>query len=97
MYRRAAAVSIPAMTTRRRRALSLELDETDGDSIAGRLADEAGVRTEFTGWIGLAAAIDDALEGGLPVGGPVAEPPARPPLAREDGPEVIRSPGERGG
>jgi hypothetical protein len=71
MRKRTAAVSIGAMTTRHRRSLTLEIepDETHRDSIAGRLSDEAGVRTEFTGWIGLAAAIDDALHAPAPRAG----------------------------
>lgn len=51
------------MTDRVRRRLHLELEDSHGDSIAGRLSNEAGEATEFTGWIGLAGALEDALHG----------------------------------
>jgi hypothetical protein len=40
----------------------LELEETDGGSITGQLADEAGNATDFTGWTGLVGALGAALE-----------------------------------
>ena len=38
-------------------AISLELS-VDGDSLAGRAIDEAGTEREFSGWLGLMAAIE---------------------------------------
>jgi hypothetical protein len=38
-------------------AISLELS-LDGDSLTGRASDEAGTRKEFSGWLGLMAAIE---------------------------------------
>ena len=52
------------MTTRPRNSLILEIEESDGNSIAGRLSDGAGQSTEFTGWLGLAAALEAAVHGG---------------------------------
>ena len=51
------------MTDDARRELKLELDHTDGDSIAGRVSNESGDANEFIGWIGLAGALEKALEG----------------------------------
>ena len=52
------------MTTRPRKALILEIEESDGNSIAGRLSDGAGQSTDFTGWLGLAAALEAAVHVG---------------------------------
>jgi hypothetical protein len=55
--------SLQAMTTRSRRTLTLELDDGPTDSIGGRLSNEAGEAIEFTGWLGLAGALEAALQG----------------------------------
>lgn len=41
-------------------AISLELDVA-GDSLSGRASDGAGVEREFSGWLGLIAAIEALL------------------------------------
>jgi hypothetical protein len=51
------------MTDRTHATLRVELDPQDG-SIAGRLLDGEGAGRSFSGWVGLAAAIEDALQGG---------------------------------
>ena len=51
------------MTDRTHATLRVELDPQDG-SIAGRLMDGEGADRPFSGWVGLAAAIEDALQGG---------------------------------
>jgi hypothetical protein len=38
-------------------AISLELS-VDGDSLAGRVRNEAGTQKEFSGWLGLMSAIE---------------------------------------
>ncbi len=48
------------MTDRTHTTLGVELDPQDG-SIAGRVLDEDGAGRPFSGWMGLAAAIEDAL------------------------------------
>ena len=45
------------MTDRTHLTLRVELDPQDG-SIAGRVLDEDGAGTSFSGWMGLAAAIE---------------------------------------
>jgi hypothetical protein len=47
----------------RRLSLLLELDQTL-DSLSGRIVDAAGGAIEFTGWLGLVAALDALLEDG---------------------------------
>ncbi len=51
------------MTDRTHLTLHVELDAKDG-SIAGRVLDGGHAGRPFSGWIGLAAAIEDALPGG---------------------------------
>lgn len=51
------------------RAFRLELD-SDADPIRGRLMDEAGPGVDFVGWLGLASALERALDTN---GGPPAE------------------------
>jgi hypothetical protein len=51
------------MTNRTHVTLRVELDPQDG-SIAGCVLDGAGAGRSFAGWMGLAAAIEDALPGG---------------------------------
>ncbi len=46
--------------------------EHDGDGIAGRVRDPAGASIDFSGWLGLAAAIED-----LAASGRRAHPPPR--------------------
>jgi hypothetical protein len=64
----------------RRRRLTLEL-ETAQHPIAGILSDEGGIVRPFTGWIGLAQALeallDPASDQALPTGSPgsVPQPP----------------------
>jgi hypothetical protein len=41
-----------------RQVLTLELESTDVDSLAGRLRDQDGHAADFVGWLGLAAAIE---------------------------------------
>lgn len=48
------------MTDRTHLTLRVELDPQDG-SIAGRVLDGGAAGRSFSGWIGLAAAIEDAL------------------------------------
>jgi hypothetical protein len=48
------------MTNRTHVTLRVALDP-QGGSIAGRVLDGAGVGRSFSGWMGLAAAIEDAL------------------------------------
>jgi hypothetical protein len=63
MRSRAAALTLRAVTTTSRRTLTLELEDEHADSIVGRLSNEAGEAIEFVGWLGLAGALDEALEG----------------------------------
>ena len=51
------------MNDRTHATLRVELDPEDG-SIAGRLLDGEGAGRSFSGWVGLAAVIEDALQGG---------------------------------
>jgi len=51
------------MTDRTHLTLHVELNPQDG-SIAGCLLDDGGANRGFAGWIGLAAAIEEALPGG---------------------------------
>lgn len=51
------------MTDRTHLTLRVELDSQDG-SIAGQVMDGGGAGRSFSGWMGLAAAIEDALPGG---------------------------------
>ena len=51
------------MTDRTHATLRVELDPQDG-SISGRLQDGEGAVRPFSGWVGLAAAIEDALQRG---------------------------------
>jgi hypothetical protein len=44
--------------TSTRRTLTLELEVSDADHVAGRLDDGHGHSTEFVGWLGLAGAIE---------------------------------------
>jgi hypothetical protein len=51
------------MTDRTHLTLRVELDPQDG-SIAGRVLDGGPAHRSFSGWMGLAAAIEDALQVG---------------------------------
>ena len=51
------------MTDRTHLTLRVELDSQDG-SIAGEVLDGGAAGRSFSGWMGLAAAIEDALPGG---------------------------------
>ena len=51
------------MTDRTHLTLHVELDSHDG-SITGQVLDGGDVGRSFSGWMGLAAAIEDALPGG---------------------------------
>ena len=55
------------MTDRPHLTLCVELDPHDG-SIAGRVLDGCAIDRSFSGWMGLAAAIEDALQGGAGLG-----------------------------
>ncbi len=52
-------------------AFRLEL-ESGADPIRGRIADEGGPAVDFVGWLGLASALERALE---TIGRPAAENP----------------------
>jgi hypothetical protein len=47
---------------RTHRTLTLDLDDGPEDSIGGRLSTEAGDAIEFNGWLGLAGALETALQ-----------------------------------
>jgi hypothetical protein len=51
------------MDTKSRRMLILELEDGEGDSLAGRITSLAGNGIQFVGWLGLAGAIEAALQG----------------------------------
>jgi hypothetical protein len=51
------------MSDRTHLTLRVELDPHDG-SLAGRVLDGGAADRSFSGWMGLAAAIEDALQGG---------------------------------
>jgi hypothetical protein len=53
----------------RRRVLTLEID-SDSDPIAGSLSEGDAPGREFVGWLGLARALERALEPGEPAPGP---------------------------
>ncbi len=57
-----------AMTDRTHLTLRVELDPQDG-SIAGDVLDGAAAGRSFSGWMGLAAAVEDALPSELQRGG----------------------------
>jgi hypothetical protein len=42
------------------RSITLEVD-VDGDHLTGRLRDRAGTDRDFSGWVGLVAALDALL------------------------------------
>jgi hypothetical protein len=54
-------------------AIALEL-QVNGDSLSGRLTGEGGITREFTGWLGLIAAIDALVFN--PSGEPTASRPS---------------------
>lgn len=60
----------------RTRVLRLEID-ADSDPIAGRLSEGGAPGRQFVGWLGLARALELALEPGEPAPD-VSPPPARP-------------------
>jgi len=49
--------------TGRTRSCRLEVD-IDSDPIAGRLADDHGMQISFSGWLGLAAALERLVHSG---------------------------------
>ena len=62
----------------RTRVLTLEID-AESDPIAGRLSEGGAAGQRFDGWLGLARALELALEPAEPASG------ARPPLVRRGG------------
>jgi hypothetical protein len=64
-----------ASASARTRVLTLEID-SDGDPIAGRLSEGGAPGREFVGWLGLARALELALQRAEPA------PGAGRPLAR---------------
>lgn len=51
-----------AMRPQPRRKLTLDIENGPSDSIAGRVSNETGDGVEFSGWLGLAGALETALE-----------------------------------
>lgn len=49
------------MNERGHPVLILELDSEDDEALAGRVSAESGAPVPFTGWLGLAGAIEAAL------------------------------------
>jgi hypothetical protein len=65
-----------------RRRLALELDATTPSQLRGELRDEHGDARAFTGWLGLAAALEQMLGEGARAAAP--EVPAAPTVAQEE-------------
>lgn len=55
--------------------IRLELQVTE-DSLGGRASDLTGAARDFTGWVGLVAAIDALVRGGAPAEAIDADPDA---------------------
>jgi hypothetical protein len=55
---------LPGVTTR---TVTIELElQVDGDDVQGRAIDGVGTRRDFTGWLGLIAALDALLGDAAP-------------------------------
>jgi hypothetical protein len=64
-----------------RRRLALELDATTSQ-LRGELRDEHGHARTFSGWLGLAAALEQTLGEGAPAAAPEVQ--AAPTLSQEE-------------
>lgn len=64
--------------------IRLELQVIE-DSLSGRASDAHGAAHDFTGWIGLVAAIDALVCGGAPARGIDADPDEPPAAGRPNG------------
>ena len=66
------ARTIVVMTTDPYPTLILELEQADGELIAGRISTSTNAAIAFVGWLGLASAIETALSDGEPANDPAS-------------------------